>query len=131
MKKAIFLCLTLILLAGGALAANTTTQSGRFITITGLDADWYLDNDLATMADDGLRIVSIKFVPSAVNDILYIRDSKDGTATTGTSCYLKSIDGEPRKDTFSGDPMWPFIDILDCTITTPANAIVIFELKAK
>ena len=109
-------------------AANTTKEDGLFISITGLDADWYLALDMPDRQTSGLKVVSVKFFPSAVNDILIIRNSASGTTTAAFACVLKSTDGEPRKDSFQGKPWYPMIDISYCTLSSASGATVIFEI---
>lgn len=132
MKKRfkIFACviMAVLLLPVLCFADNTPTVSGQFITVTGLDADWYLSNDMPERQTTGLKIVAIKFYPSAVNDILVIRNSATGSANSSFACFLKSTDGEPRKDTFDGKPWYPMIDISYCTLSSASGATVIFEL---
>ena len=131
MKKlhiTILILLLAIIIPCITLGANSTTVSGRFITVTGLDADWYLDNDLPYLSGVGLRIKTIKFWPSAANDIIVLRNSTSGSASSSFACFMKSIDGEPRKDTFQGDVWYPFIDISYCTLSSASGATVVFEV---
>ena len=126
-KKFIIL-LAIVLVPYLCFAANTTTEAGRFISITGLDADWYLSLDMPHRQTSGLKVLSVKFFPSAVNDILVIRNSASGTTTAAFACVLKSVDGEPRKDTFQGKPWFPMIDVSYCTFSSASGATVIFEV---
>ena len=109
-------------------AANTTTESGQFISITGLDADWYLELDMPERQTSGLKVVSIKLFPSGTTDILIIRNSASGATTAAFACFLESTDGEPRKDTFQGKPWYPMIDISFCQFAAASGATVIFEV---
>lgn len=109
--------------------ANTTTVSGHTITITGLDADWYLSNDLADWATTGLMLVSIIFHPSAQDDIMIIRDV---TLTTGAimfygeaaNAYETNVRYYPGNRRF-----YPTIDISQCTFTTAAEAYVLMDFN--
>lgn len=113
--------------------ANTTVMSGRTITITGLDADWYVDAEFPAVNGidhPGLMVKRITIVPSATDDVAVIRNNRDGTATTGF--MIKEIFADARdvktKDFGEGQQMWPFIDISAWTLGTAANAAVMIEL---
>ena len=120
--------------------ANTTKITHKSLQIKGLDADWSVPGDLPGLVKSGLRVKSIKFSPSAANDILVIKAGKAtqlttaaAIATTATApeiMHVKvSADTDQRIQYFwSGQDMWPFIDISDCTLGTAANARVEFEL---
>ena len=107
--------------------ANTTKISGRQIMITGLDADWSIDNDL-TGYDAGFKIISIVFVPSAANDVMVIKNSKAGTAADADMFRVKVTgDTDQRIEYYYGNVHFPFIDISDCTLGTAANAKVLIN----
>ncbi len=124
--------------------SNTTKLTGNFLQIKGLDADWSLPGDLDAFFDEtGLRVKSIKFIPSATNDVMVIKEADPGYATTAAIIaaqsttapelfYAKAVDVyDQRIEYFGGDKgkvIRPFIDISDCTLGTAANARVEFEL---
>lgn len=106
--------------------ANVTVQTRGTVQITGLDADWTLATDLATYANSGLLITSVQFNPSAANDIFILHDGGIDAVVPfkvvcGSSADIKI------KYFNSPDYMWPVIDITDCVLTTPANAMVIIR----
>ena len=111
--------------------SNTTTINGNVIEITGLDADWYVDNDLANLSA-GLIIDSIIFKPSAANDVMVIKNSKDGTETDPEIVNWK-VGGDTEEQVWYnkalGARYYPFIDISDCTLGTAANARVIIQIR--
>ena len=117
--------------------ANTTKLTNRSITITGLDADWTIPNDLADHIKTGLRVKSIGFDPGAANDRLVIKAGKGsqltatdvlatnttagGSATTAATIFDVTVTAvtDQRIKYFDGsEQMWPFIDISDCTLAT-------------
>jgi hypothetical protein len=110
--------------------ANTTTITGNFIAVTGLDADWdgmaectglLYDQNLGAM-----KVASIRFDPSAIADIMVI---KEGSAT-GPVIFQKQVASLSDNTPFyyAGRRMRPFIDIGDCTLGVAANAAVVIEL---
>lgn len=110
---------------------NTTKFSGKFIQITGLDADWDWAVECTDLKDavnlGGLKVSSIRFDPSAQDDIMVI---KEVNASGAVLFYRKAEDvysNDPIR--YNGGRMRPFLDIGDCTFTTPANARVIIELE--
>lgn len=112
--------------------SNTTRRDGKFIEITGLDTDWYLDQDMLMDKRDGLKVREITFFPSADGDQLAIKNSADGTAAAPLLCFLEASDtGNQRLiKSFGSDGEWiyPFIDIGDCTFNTAASCKVLIEL---
>lgn len=110
--------------------ANVTAVTRNSIEITGLDADWYIDNDLSQFSRSGLYLESIQFRPSAASDIMVIRNSKDGSATAG-SIFNVICDAATDEKTqyYYGINAFPMIDISACTITTPANALVLITFR--
>jgi len=98
-----------------------TTIKGNIIEITNLDADWYgnVDADIHEM-----KISSIQFNPSAVDDIMIIHD---GSLDGATLFKAKCEDVYDQRVKYFNPPIWanPVIDISDCTIASPNNAEVI------
>jgi len=109
--------------------SNTTTASGNTITITGLDADWYLSNDLPFYKDTGLCIESISVKLSTMDDTIRIENSADGSG----GAYLMDTTYNENTDRvvehFHGSWLFPFIDISDCSLAVAANASVTINLK--
>ena len=110
--------------------ANTTVVTANSIEITGLDADWYLDQDAPQFKYAGLSIETIQFRPSAANDVMVIRDSKNGLATTG-SIFNVICGGATDEKLQDYDGIWahPHIDIGDCTLDTAANCLVLITFR--
>ena len=123
--------------------SNTTIIVGNFLQIKGLDADWSLLDLDATFLKTGIRVKSITFFPSATGDIIHIKESDPGyattaalvTALTATAPSLLHVDCadvyDQRIKYFGGENgriMRPFIDISDCVFTTAATCRVEMEL---
>ena len=105
--------------------ANTTTHGRGTLTITGLDADWLYTTGGGFNADVGMKLQSITFKPSTVNDVMVIHDGSidgavifDSGTTAGDDPLVKYYDGTWRR---------PVIDISDCTLGTAANAAVMID----
>jgi len=111
--------------------SNTTTTTGQFVEITGLDATWNLATDMAGFSDSGLRVKSIQFKPSAANDIMVVRNK---TATGAKIFDVKCIDATDQRIVYfdgpngSGAQMWPYILVTDLTLSVAASAAVKIEL---
>lgn len=104
--------------------ANTTTITGKQISITGLDADWLWTTAIGS---SGCYLKSITFIPSAANDRMLIHEGGidgaevfDTGIVSGTDARTKYFD--------RGHKCAPVIDISDCTLGTAANAKVILEV---
>jgi hypothetical protein len=134
MKKiiSIFGILFLSAFFSAAWAANATTIStgGLYISII-LDGS----TDWNGMADgkmpNGAGLVAIKFFPSAVNDVLVVRNY---SPTVPEIFHGKDILGGGLADSgFHGRVCYPYIAASDCTLATPANArvIMIFDQITK
>jgi hypothetical protein len=54
--------------------ANTTTTTGKVVTVTGLDADWIWSTDLPAQLQDK-PLASVQFNPHATGDIFVLRNS--------------------------------------------------------
>ncbi len=124
--------------------SNTTIITGNFLQIKGLDVDWSVVGDLDKYFDKaGLRVKSIKFIPSATDDIMVIKEADPGYATTAALVTaqtatapelfrVKCVDiYDQRIEYFGGvggKIMRPFIDVSDCTFSTASNVRVEFEL---
>jgi len=117
--------------------ANTTKFNGRIIEITGLDEDWYVENDLPQFAGVGLKVKSIQFNPSAANDVMKILDTRGKKAmtppdTAAVEVFLVQCSAvtDQRIKYFGDKGSWmsPYIDISECTLNTAANAKVIIEI---
>ena len=108
--------------------ANTTKLSGCTLQITGLDANWNLDTDMA--GTKALKIRSIEFIPSGANDVMIIRNSPAGTATAATIFHVKCADDTDQRIMSFGAGEWfaPCIVIAQCTLSVAASAKVIFTL---
>lgn len=106
--------------------ANTTALTGRFLQITGLDADWTLTTDMPGMVTGGLNVKSIRYHPSGADRFIVHNKSIDAAAIFDVNCadvYDDRIQYYDEKV-----PMFPVIDISDCTLAVAANARLVFEL---
>ena len=111
------------------MAANVTTKTGKFVSITGFtDTDWSCQtaspNGLAT-AD--MRVVRIQFNPSAVGDTLVIRNgSVSGAiivkfyATVANQSLIRALN--------PNEPVQIHIDSSEWTLGVAANVVVQIEL---
>jgi len=115
--------------------ANTTKLTAHYLMITGLDADWDIPTDLADMLKNGLWVRSIHFHPSATDDIAIVKSDRVGIANTATAPEIFNSQtlsaSDERIKYFNGkhgQRMWPIIDISDWTLSTAANARLMFEL---
>jgi len=111
--------------------ANTTTTTGQFVTITGLDANWSLAGDMPGFATDGLRVKSIQFNPSGANDVALVRNK----TSAGAKLFDVSCDGANNQKVQYydgpggiGQQMWPSITIAQWTLSSAAAASLTIEL---
>ena len=109
---------------------NTTTINGHVIRIIpDGSTDWYMDQDLPN-SGAGLALHSIVFKPSGTNDVLVVRDSKRGTASTAEIVAWKvGGDTEEQVIYLEGEIYNPFIDDTDCTYSSAAAARIMFHFK--
>jgi hypothetical protein len=135
MKRILAVMFFVLAFAVNGFAVNTTTigTSRSVIEITGLDADWTWETDLASQERvilDG-RVQRIVFYPSAASDRMIIRDGGIDNATYFDSGAVSGAD-DPRTVTYV-NPVHVnlVIDITDCTLSTAANAKVVIYLETK
>jgi len=88
---------------------------------------------LTMNAPNGLRIRKITFVPSAVNDTVYVRDGQNGPRAFSAVDVLGTWDtlkDEYREDgkIDRGKVMNPYIDGAETVVAIQNQAYVIFEL---
>lgn len=123
--------------ATSALAANDVkvNDKGTIITITGLDEDlqWSTESDLQNLTHK-IKIIQIKFIPSATNDrfIIYDRQSDgtiEGPAFFDTGKIADAYD--VKVDSMGGGVSVsdPWIDITDCIMTTAADCKLIIIIE--
>ena len=107
--------------------ANTTLVTGKFVQITGLNADWVWGTDIASRLANR-RVRSIQFAPSTIGDILRVRNA---TVTGATVFYAKCAAVTDHLVKYYGQSAGcqPCIKISECTLGTAANAIVLIELE--
>lgn len=109
--------------------ANTTTSSGHFVNIVP-DGSTNWDSAVSLPGcKNGVRLLSVKFKPSATNDVLQIRT---GTASGPVICYMKDTAGGGVRDvmgTPNGVYCFPYIVASECNFNTAANAIIILEVE--
>jgi hypothetical protein len=115
--------------------ANTTTISGRFITVVpDGSTDWNIVTDLTAIAgckQTGIYVRSIDFHPSATNDRLVVHE-RSNTGATIYDFVARGADDSDIKSFSSakgnGEWMFPYIKASDCTFGTAANCKITFEL---
>jgi hypothetical protein len=105
--------------------ANTVTYGPGKITIVPDGATVF---DSSLLFPNGLRVGSIMFVPSAVNDVLEVRH---GSATGTVMCRMISVSGDVLEDHFSALKKWkPYIKaagVGENVWGTPANVKIMIE----
>lgn len=103
------------------MAATELTKGKTMFTVKAIDADW--------VSTEALKVRSIIFQPSAVNDILMVNEYIAGD-TTDSGVQIKSIDGGPVGFKLHNDGVKfkPWIDFSECTFGTAANVRVTFVL---
>lgn len=110
--------------------ANVTTIEGNVINVTGLTEDW---DGMAACPEllyyqtlGGMKVASIRFDPSAKDDLMVIKED----SATGAVIFRKKAEDEydNKPVYYSGRRMRPYIDISDCVFTDPASARVTIEL---
>ena len=76
---------------------------------------------------NGLALTAIKFYPSAVNDILVVRDR---SLTGSVISQIKAITGGVEKDTFIGDKLYKtYIEYDNLTLGTDTSAMIWLEFN--
>lgn len=130
--KRFFLVALILLFASTGFATNTTLfgNSGGTIEITGLDADWTWNTEVAGQPQyiQKAKIQRITFYPSAASDRMIIRDGGIDNATYFDSGAVSGAD-DPRTMTYMKPrPVNLVIDITDCTLDTAASAKVVITL---
>lgn len=110
---------------------NTTKIQGSIIEITGLDEDWDWAEECTDLKDaiirGGLKISSIRFDPSAKDDVMVIKEYDGSGAVLFYKKTASVYDNTPFY--YNGKPVRPFIDIGDCTLNAAADARVVIELE--
>ena len=127
MKKSLAMAFLMVVLSvSWALAANTITQYANIVEIT---PDGSTAWDSKTLFPNGMAIKSIAFYPSAVNDILTVREK----SATGPALFqAKDTLGGGLIEYYDGQILHPYIlQTGDCTFGTAANARIRFVLQAK
>jgi hypothetical protein len=116
-----FLFLIVLFLSSVVFADNTVNPFGNTVEVTDFDSDWFWSSMFNHPL--GMKIISIKFYPGAIDDKVII---KDGSDTGPIMCKLESSDGEPRYDmSFKGGYYKPVIDYGDSTFTAGSSVIFI------
>jgi len=107
---------------------NATKLSGRTLQITGLDADWNLDTDMAGTTK--LKISGITFIPSGPGDICIIKDAADGSSSAATLFQVKCNDATDQRRAFHGG-QWcaPCFNVSDLTLSSAAAAKILIDLQ--
>lgn len=121
--------------------ANAVLVKGHTASVT-LDGttDLRMDTDFLTaFKNTGLLLTSVSFTPSGESDHLIIRDAGNPTppSTLSTAPELVNVTVSSTSGVmdnrilyaFDGHPVWPFIDVSECTFATVANARIIFTFR--
>lgn len=107
--------------------ANTITYAPGKIHIVPDGATAY---DITSVYPNGVRLTGITFYPSAVNDVLEVRD---GSATGTVICKLISVTGGVLKEYITNGMTYkPYIKIPGAgenVWTTPASIRIMFEFE--
>ena len=111
------------------MAAPTISASGTTIEMTFTDSttDFIYGTTAFTAELEGLHIKSIIFEPSGADTMVIREGSIAGPALMRVSC----VDSNAQKVLYFGERgslMKPCIDATDITLTTPANAKLIFNI---
>lgn len=107
--------------------ANITAITANFVEITGLDANWAS----GSASPNGIGVTEIyvsfiQFRPSAIGDHLIIRNGVGGAVIVEFTAGAVISMGRPISTSYKINPS---ITIAECTINTPANAMVLIELS--
>jgi len=118
--------------------AATIEHGNGFIRLILDSVDFNWDSTAITAGDSvgglfkdlyprGIALTGIKFYPSAVNDVLVVRDkSLTGTVIT----QIKSESGGVAKEYFYGDKLYkPFIEYDNLTLGTDTTAMIWLEFN--
>ena len=104
--------------------ANTTTRGVYYVSV---QFDGSTNWDSIDYFSGGVQLESIKFVPSASNDYILVREESSAGPYLS---FLKSSDGEARRDPIDCTRrIRLYIVATECSIATPANARMILELR--
>ena len=97
-------------------------ESNSFLTIIPDESsDW----DSQENFSNGLRVRSVLFYPSAVNDIICL---KDGSDTGPTIFKAKDVEGRGLLIHFAGNNIFPFMDFSECDFDTPSDVRITFHM---
>lgn len=102
--------------------------------------DLRMDTDfLVPFKATGLLLTSISFTPSGNSDVLIVRDAGNPSPPSTLSdapelMHVTVVSSGGTADnriiySFDGHPVWPFIDVSECTFGTVANARIIFTFR--
>lgn len=107
--------------------ANTEVWGKRFVQAV-LDgtSDWRCgDPTNSGSGERPIRPKGLFFFPSAANDVLIVRE---GSITGPIMAKLIALAAEQQGIYFNGDEaVVPVIDYSECTLNTPASAVISFE----
>jgi len=94
--------------------ANTTTSTGKVVTVTGLDADWIWSTDLPDQLKNK-PLASVQYSPHAVGDVFVLRNSSlTGAVAFSVKC---TADTDQRVKYFTRDEgINPAFESTDLTI---------------
>ena len=134
-KWIVFAICMLFPFSASAVNVVKVNKKATVIEITGLDANllWSTTDELKNITPP-IKIIQVKFIPSATNDRFIIYDTlSDGTAK-GPAFFDSGLIADVYERT--QDPMGggvtvsdPYIVIGDCTLGTAANAKIIIIIE--
>ena len=103
---------------------RTIGTGGLYITLGSLDTDYDYTTDFPAYAK-GMRVQSIEFVPSGIDDVCQVKDGGE----TGPVIFNAASPNRFATKYFHGAVMKPFYDLSDTnTCTASADAKIIIHL---
>ena len=111
------------------MAVATKMNTGRtVVVISSLDADYNYSTDFAAYTN-GVRVQSIQYLPSGLNDKCVIKDY-NGSVLVSPEVFYVSSQCKFATKYFDGRRMKPYYDVSDSnnTCAASANAKIIINL---
>ena len=92
--------------------ANTTVYDGHFITVTLVDADWSMEDDVGFKI---AKVKNIQFNSTNADDVIVVHD---GGLDNAEIARLFIVTAKQAQNKDFGDGVWcrPVVDISDCTV---------------
>lgn len=114
---------TLLLLSGQAFSANVATKTGNTVSVV-LDGSANFDLYSVTGVPPQVYLMAIVFKSSAANDKIQVRNG----SASGAIIWPANVDVLGGGQVVYYDKVFldPYIVAAECTLGTPANAVVTF-----